>query len=182
MKEGSSTGSGHSADRKGRTLVVLRHAKADRGNTTDHERPLTARGRRDALAAGRWLAESGINPDLTVCSTSTRTKETWALAAMELGDGIATAMVRAVYDADLDDLLRVVRDTPNEVQTLLLVGHNPGLQDLVLALSGEGADDDLYVARTDFGTAAVAIIEVHGKWAVLSEGSCRLAGITVARG
>ncbi|MGQ0847340.1 MAG: SixA phosphatase family protein [Sporichthyaceae bacterium] len=177
MKEGSSTGSG-----KARTLIVLRHAKAERGNTTDHERPLTARGRRDALAAGRWIAEAGFHPDLTVCSTATRAKETWALAAMELGDGIATTMERAVYDADLDDLLRVVRDVPNDAHTVLLVGHNPGLQDLVLALSGEGADDDLYVARTDFGTAAIAVVQLHGKWAVLSEGAGRLASIVVARG
>ncbi|MGQ0467313.1 MAG: SixA phosphatase family protein [Sporichthyaceae bacterium] len=176
MKEGSSTGG------KVRTLVVLRHAKAERGNTTDHDRPLTARGRRDALAAGRWLAEAGVNPDLTVCSTATRAKETWALAAMELGDGISTAMERAVYGADLDELLQVVRDTPSEVHTLMLVGHNPGLQDLVLALSGEGADDDLYIARTDFGTAAVALVEIHGKWSVLTEGAGRLAAITVARG
>lgn len=175
MKEGSSTG-------RKRKLIVLRHAKAERGNTTDHDRPLTARGRRDALAAGRWIAEAELHPDLTVCSTATRAKETWALAAMELGDGISTAMARAVYEADLDALLRVVRDTPGEVRTLLLVGHNPGLQNLVLALSGEGADDDLYIARTDFGTAAVALVEVHGDWAVLAEGSARLAAITVARG
>ncbi len=177
MKEGSSTGSG-----KGRTLIVLRHAKAERGTTTDHERPLTSRGRKDALAAGRWLEENRLQPDLTVCSTATRAKETWALAAMELGDGITTTFERAVYDADLDDLLQVLRDTPNEVHTLLLVGHNPSLQDLVLALSGEGPDNNIYVARTDFGTAAVAVIELHGKWSVLSEGSGVLASIVIARG
>lgn len=177
MKEGSSTGSG-----KSRTLIVLRHAKADRGAYIDFERPLTGRGRKDALAAGRWLAESGLRPDLTVCSPATRAKETWALAAVELGDGIPTTFERALYGADIDDTLAIVRDTPNEVRTLCLVGHNPGLQDFVLAMAAEGEPEDLTMARTDFGTAAIAVLEVEGKWSVLSENTGRLGAFVVARG
>ena len=182
MKEGSSTGSGNPAGRKVRTLIVLRHAKAERGAYIDFERPLTGRGRKDALAVGRWLAESGLRPDLTVCSPATRAKETWALAAVELGDGITTSFERAVYTAEADDLIAVVRDTPSEVHTLCLVGHNPSLQDFVLEMAGEGEPELMVRARTDFGTAAVAVLEVHGKWSVLAERSGRLAAFVVARG
>jgi phosphohistidine phosphatase len=163
-------------------LIVLRHAKAERGNTSDHDRPLTGRGRRDALAAGRWLAEAGIKPDLTLCSTATRAKETWALAAMELGDGTATSFDRALYESDVDGLLALLRDVPGEVKTVLMVGHNPTLQDLVLTLAADGDPADLMAARTNFGTAAIAVLTLPGKWSVLDGGSATLTGFTVVRG
>jgi phosphohistidine phosphatase len=148
----------------------------------DHDRPLTGRGRRDALAAGRWLADSGARPDLTVCSTAARARETWALAAVELGEPVPTSYERSVYEADLDDLLGVVRDTPKDVGTLLLVGHNPGLQDLVLALAGEDRDDALIAARSDFGTCAIAVLSLPVHWRDAAEGQATLARFTVARG
>lgn len=166
----------------GRTLVILRHAKAEPGAATDHERALTGRGRRDALAAGRWLAEAKIRPDLAVCSTAARAKETWALAAAEFGDGIATSYERAVYTDESDGLLELLRLTPKKVDTLLLVGHNPSLQDLALDLAGSGStDDDLRAARENFGTAAIAVFEVDA-WADLVTGGAVLTRFTVARG
>jgi phosphohistidine phosphatase len=163
-------------------LVVLRHAKAEHGDTSDHDRPLTARGRRDALAAGRWLAERDLRPDLTVCSTATRATQTWALVATELGDDIPTSFDHGVYENDLDRLLGLVRDTPEEVDTLLMVGHNPTFQELVLALASDGATEDLFAARHDFGTAAVAVLSVPRHWSVLDQGAATLTGFTVARG
>jgi phosphohistidine phosphatase len=165
-----------------RRLVVLRHAKADRGQVADHDRPLTGRGRRDALAAGRWLADCGARPDLTICSTAARARETWALAAVELGDPVPTSYERAVYNADLDDLLGVIREVPAEVQTLLLVGHNPGLQELVLSLAGEAKDDTLVAARSDFGTCAIAVLSLPVPWQDAALGQATLARFTVARG
>jgi len=165
-----------------RQLIVLRHAKADRGAWADHERPLTARGRRDALAVGRWLADNDIKLDLTVCSTAARAKETWALAAMELGDGIPTMFERAVYTGESEDLLAAVRDVPGEVETLLMVGHNPALQDLVLDLAGDGPPELLLAARRNFVTSAVAQLAIPRKWSVLDFGEATLTGFTVARG
>jgi phosphohistidine phosphatase len=165
-----------------RRLVVLRHAKADRGQIADHERPLTGRGRRDALAAGRWLADIGARPDLTVCSTAARARETWALAAVELGDPVPTSYERSLYNADVDDLFDVVRDVPTEVKTLLLVGHNPGLQELVLALAGDAKDDTLVAARSDFGTCAIAVLSLPVPWPDAGVGQATLARFTVARG
>jgi phosphohistidine phosphatase len=165
-----------------RQLIVLRHAKAERGAYPDHERPLTARGRIDALAAGRWLLEAGLHPDLTVCSTAVRAKETWALAAAELGDGVPTVYERAVYGAEEDELIQVLREVDEHAKRVVLCGHNPGLQYLVLALAGSGSDEDLLRARRDFGTAAIAVLDVPGKWAKLAEGSAELTAMTVARG
>lgn len=165
-----------------RRLVVVRHAKAEPGAATDHERVLTGRGRKDALAAGRWLAEADIKPDLAICSTAARAKETWALAAIELGDGIPTHYDRAVYTAGLDDMLRVVSEIDDEVRTAIVFGHNPTLHSLVLALSGEGAPGDLAALRENFGTAAIAVISLPGTWSALVEGAGTLADFTVARG
>ncbi|MGQ0630671.1 MAG: SixA phosphatase family protein [Sporichthyaceae bacterium] len=165
-----------------RRLVVVRHAKAEPGAATDHERVLTGRGRKDALAAGRWLAQSGIKPDLAICSTAARAKETWALVAIELGDGIPTHYDRGVYSADLDDMVRIVSEIDDDVRTAIVFGHNPALHALVLALSGDGAPGDLAALRENFGTAAIAVISVPGTWSGLAEGAGTLADFTVARG
>ncbi len=165
-----------------RRLVILRHAKAERGTTTDHERPLSSRGRADAIAAGRWLAESKLAPDLVVCSTATRARETWVLAATELADGIPTTFERSVYSAELEDLLSLVRETPDEVATLLLVGHNPGLHHLVLTLAGSGAEALRREAQEHLATAGLAVVEFQGSWAGLAEGEGTLTEYAVARG
>jgi phosphohistidine phosphatase len=165
-----------------RRLVVLRHAKAERGNTTDHDRPLTPRGRADAIAAGRWLAESKYAPDLTICSTATRAKETWVLAATELEDGIPTSYERAAYHADVPDLMLLLRETSEDVKTVLLVGHNPGLHYLVLTLAGGGPEALLREAHEHLATAGIAVLEFSGKWADLGESDGTLAEYAVARG
>lgn len=165
-----------------RRLVVLRHAKAEPGAATDHARQLTGRGRKDALAVGRWLGEAGIKPDLTICSTAARAKETWALAAMEFGDDVATNYERSVYNADLDELISLVREIPDEIGTLMVVGHNPTLHTLVLALSGAGSERALSQVRDSFGTAAVAVLDIPGKWSKLDTGQATLAEFALPRG
>ena len=165
-----------------RRLVILRHAKAERGGTTDHERPLSSRGRADAIAAGRWLAESKLAPDLVLCSSATRARETWVLAATELEDGIPTTYERGVYNADVAELMPLLRETPDEVATLLLIGHNPGLHYLVLALAGSGAEALLREAQEHLATAGLAVIEFSGSWSALADGSGTLTEYAVARG
>jgi phosphohistidine phosphatase len=165
-----------------RRLVVLRHAKAERGNTTDHDRPLTARGRADAIAAGRWIAESKYAPDLVISSTATRAKETWVLAATELDDGIPTSYERGAYHADVPDLMLMLRETADEVKTLLLVGHNPGLHYLVLALIGSGPEALIREAHEHLATAGIAVLEFGDKWSDVAEGTGKLVEYAVARG
>jgi phosphohistidine phosphatase len=169
--------------RPSRRLVVLRHAKsAWPDDVADHERPLAARGRRDAPAAGRQLREMGCVPGLVVCSTARRTRQTWDLAAPELGTSPPVVHDPRVYDATVPALLDVVREVPDRVETLVLIGHNPGAQELVLRLAGEAAGDALQRARAKFPTAAIAVLTWTGGWAALEPGTARLTDFAIPRG
>jgi phosphohistidine phosphatase len=167
-----------------RRLVVLRHAKsAWPVGVADHDRPLGPRGHRDAPAAGRALAAADCLPDLVLCSTAVRARQTWELAARQ---GATPPPVRhepRLYAADVPDLLEVVREVPDEVGTLLIVGHNPGLEELVLTLAGDGLDDALADVREKFPTSAIAVLAWHGRtWRDLAPGTALLTDMTVPRG
>ncbi|MFE0404878.1 MULTISPECIES: histidine phosphatase family protein [Streptomyces] len=166
-----------------RRLVVLRHAKsAWPDELPDHERPLAARGRRDAPVAGRLLAEADCLPDLALCSTAVRARQTWDLACAQWGTPPPVRHDRRLYAAGVPDLLAVVHQVPPEVGTLLLVGHNPGLEELVLDLAGDGLDDLLDEVGTKFPTAAAAVLAWHGPaWRDLTPGTALLTDVMVAR-
>jgi len=167
-----------------RRLVVLRHAKsAWPPGVPDHERPLAPRGRRDAPAAGRALAEADCLPDLALCSTAVRARQTWELAAAQWGTPPSLRLDPRLYAADVADLLAAVQEVPPHVRTLLLVGHNPGLEELVLELAGDGIDDALERVRTKFPTSAIAVLAWHGdSWKSLALGTALLTDMTVPRG
>ncbi|MFI1357929.1 SixA phosphatase family protein [Streptomyces sp. NPDC020898] len=167
-----------------RRLVVLRHAKsAWPAGVDDHERPLGPRGLRDAPAAGRALAEADCLPDLALCSTAERARRTWELAAAQWGTPPPVRDDPRLYGADVPELLAAVREAPPEVGTLLLVGHNPGLEELVLELAGDGLDDALDDVRTKFPTSAIAVLAWHGdSWRDLAPGTALLTSMTVPRG
>ncbi|MGW1056458.1 SixA phosphatase family protein [Micromonospora rubida] len=150
-----------------RTLVLLRHAKAEPpGDDSDADRRLTARGDADAAAAGAWLARHGLLPDVVFCSTARRTRETWHGVALgmtgspdETGPAGSSPAVRyepAVYAAGPAELLALVRSAPPEATTVLLVAHNPGVSLLSAFLDPERADQqgmrtaDVVVHRTRF--------------------------------
>jgi phosphohistidine phosphatase len=158
----------------GRTLLVLRHAKAaGEPGVNDLKRPLTGRGRRNADAAGRWLLAQGIVPDRVICSSSERTRETWARLSAELGaagpDPGAVTFDRRAYDADAQGLLYLVAEQPDEAGTVLTVGHNPASHELVAELTG----------RRDiaFPTCALAVIRLTGSWADAAPGGGELAAL-----
>ncbi|MFB7460463.1 SixA phosphatase family protein [Streptomyces sp. NPDC088337] len=167
-----------------RRLVVLRHAKsAWPEGVADHDRPLAPRGRRDAPAAGRALAEADCLPDLALCSTALRARQTWDLASAQWGTPPPVRHDRRLYAADVPELLAAVREAPPEVETLLLIGHNPGLEDLVLELAGDGLDDTLERLRTKFPTSAIAVLSWYGPgWPSLAPGAALLTELTVPRG
>jgi phosphohistidine phosphatase len=167
-----------------RHLLVLRHAKsAWPDGVADHERPLAPRGRRDAPAAGRALAEADLLPDLAVCSTAVRARQTWELASAQWGTPPPVRLDARVYAADVVELLAVVHETPAEVDTLLLVGHNPGLEELVLDLAGDSLDDALDEVRLKFPTSAIAVLAWRGTdWHDLAPGTALLTDVIVARG
>ena len=166
-----------------RRLVVLRHAKSDwPAGVADHDRPLGRRGVRDSTAAGRWLVEHGDSPDLVWCSTAVRTRQTWEHVEAELAQPCSVNFEDRVYDAAVADLVDVLRQTPKKTSLVLLVGHNPGVQDLVLALADRASGDARALAETKFPTSGLAVLDVDGEWGDLGQGRAHLAAFVVPRG
>ncbi|MHB1738613.1 MAG: SixA phosphatase family protein [Actinomycetes bacterium] len=170
-----------------RRLVVLRHAKsAYPPGVPDAQRPLSERGRTDAPRAGRWLAAHVGVVDLVVCSPAARTQDTWALAGAALGP-VPVVVDPRVYGAAVDDLLAVLAEVDPAVGTLVLVGHSPGLPDLVVELVGPGPyPDPQEQARVasvagKFPTCAVAVLHTGHPWSGLPAGGARLVALTSPR-
>jgi phosphohistidine phosphatase len=167
-----------------RILVLLRHAKSAWPDVPDHERPLARRGQRDAPVMGRWLRAAGYVPDLVLCSTARRARETWQLAQAELGAAPQVRYSGGVYEAAPADLIGLARKMASSVRVLLIVGHNPAMEELALDLaSGEGATAAMALdrMRAKFPTAAVAVLDVTGGWAGLSRENTRLARFVTPR-
>ncbi|MFI6420399.1 SixA phosphatase family protein [Streptomyces sp. NPDC050842] len=158
-----------------RRIVLLRHAKADWSDESDHERPLAERGRADAPVAGRRLAGTGIAFDLALCSTAVRTRETWKLAVHELPERPKTVYEDRLYEASLGELIALLNETSEDVDDLLVIGHNPGMHALAEALAGE-ADGELLTRmnRSGFPTSAYAVLGFNGSWKSLEHGAARL--------
>ncbi|MGQ4273082.1 SixA phosphatase family protein [Terrihabitans sp. B22-R8] len=154
-----------------RRLVLFRHAKGEAPDPlNDYARKLAPRGQIAARGMGEWLAGQGIVPDLVICSGSARTRQTWSLAASAFDPAPELQFEDRIYEAEVETLLDVVREQDSEVYTLLLVGHNPGLELLtgLLAESGEPEVVDLFKAK--FPTAAIAIIDFEDvPWAAIEE-------------
>ena len=173
----------------GRKLVLFRHAKsAWPEGVADHERPLAPRGQRDAPVMGRWLREAGCTPDQVVCSTARRARETWQLAQTGLGMTPPVTFEPGVYEEAAAGLLALIRRTPATVGTLLVIGHNPAIEELGLMLAappGAGAaprpDDALEWMRMKFPTAAIAVLEFGEAWPALRQGQAHLAAFVTPR-
>jgi phosphohistidine phosphatase len=153
------------------TLVLVRHAKADTPpGLQDIARPLSERGRADAEAAGRWLAEHVGRCDLLVTSPARRTEETTARLLVAWGAEPPVVDEERIYEATLGDLLRLVRGL--DAGTVVLVGHNPGLSSLAEALTGE---------VLQLRTCGLAVLDVQGEWADADTTSCTLVRDHTAR-
>jgi phosphohistidine phosphatase len=157
-----------------RRLMLMRHAKADWPDVADQRRPLAKRGRNDAPVIGRWLREHGYLPDVVVCSSARRTRQTWELVAPELGGSPAVTFDDRAYDAGEMALLYLARELPAWCQAGLLIGHNPAISDLAASLTEPAAGDANPLAGVRFPTAAVAVLEFAGDWADLAPGGARL--------
>jgi phosphohistidine phosphatase len=158
-----------------RRIALLRHAKADWPQMADHERPLAERGRKDAPVVGEWIAAQGITPDLTLCSTAARTRETWKLVVSRLPHRPKTVYEERLYEAAPGELITVANEVSDEVRELLLIGHNPGIQGLAEALAG-GAEGDAQarLKQRGFPTSAIAVLAFNGSWKSLEPGVARL--------
>jgi phosphohistidine phosphatase len=158
-----------------RLLLVMRHGKSLRGPEfpTDHERPLAERGQRDAPRVAKLMQQQGVAPDLIVSSSAERALTTARLVQEELGD-VELQLEPVIYSSSVSDLLEVVCRLPDAAQCVLLVGHNPGLEELVDELTGR---DD-----TVLKTCSVAVLDVSAaSWEEVVPGSAKLKALMYPR-
>lgn len=143
-------------------LILFRHAKAETEAESgdDFDRALAPRGRREAKAMGEELAAQGVKPDLVLVSPSARTRETWELAAEAL-PGAEVRLESALYNAEAGAIRRLAERAGDGRGTVVVVAHNPGLQELALRMLLEGAAPASFLARAQrkFPPAAVAVFE-----------------------
>ena len=161
-----------------KTLYLLRHAKSSWDDPTldDFDRPLAARGRAAAPRIGAFMRAHGLIPEIVVCSSARRARETWALVADALDAEIETTRTDELFHGSPFRLLTVLRRAPDSAASLALVGHSPGIENLAARLSGPGSDvAGLNRLRGKFPTAALAVIELNvERWDAVEEGGGRL--------
>ena len=158
-------------------LLILRHAKSDWAqNVSDFERPLNSRGERDAPRMGRWLLAQDLQPDAVLCSPATRARQTLEAVCTQAHIPVQDIQwIDALYLAALENLLHQLHETPAKTRRLLLVGHNPGLEDLLLHLAQPP------VPRKSNGklltTAALARLRLAHGWSDLAPGTAQVLQI-----
>jgi phosphohistidine phosphatase len=151
-----------------RALFLLRHAKASSPALDDFDRPLAPRGRQDAPLVGREMKERGWLPELALVSSARRTVETWKLASAEFPEEPKVEFSRALYHAPPAKLTAALHAVPETCRSLLLIGHNPGLEELAAMLAGPDSDQGALAAvKEKFPTAALARFAFEGPWAEL---------------
>lgn len=170
-----------------RTLVLMRHAKAEAFAASDQERPLAPAGRRQAVAAGESLAAAGLQPDAALVSSAVRTRQTWELLASRLGRAPLPEVRDDLYDATARTALDVLRTVDDAVVTLLVVGHEPVMSSLSLLLAAggdrrEGPGDvelagDLGQVRLGIPTATRCVLTLDGDWSDLAPGGAVLRSL-----
>lgn len=153
--------------RGSRRLLIVRHAKAGYPDgVSDHDRPLTERGERDATALGQWLVRERFVPDVVLVSTATRASATWELAARALGVEPEVHVERRLYNADADTVLELVRTYGGDAHTVAVVGHEPGLSTLARTLADPQTSDPAELAGLGdrFPTAGVVVLRTRAEW------------------
>jgi phosphohistidine phosphatase len=165
-------------------LLVLRHAKSDYPfGVEDHDRPLAARGEREAPLAGRWMVENGMVPDYIVCSDALRARATCAWVGSELGEkGPTPYLDSRVYGADETTLLAIINETPETVGTLLVIGHLPTVQDLGMRLASvDSSEEDVMEMATRYPTLGLTAMEIEKPWSELDGRDARITHFVVPR-
>jgi phosphohistidine phosphatase len=159
-------------------ILLLRHAKSAWGQPglDDHERPLNKRGERAAEAMAEHIVHNAPRPDLILCSTAVRTRQTLAPLVHRLTNPVPPiALEKGLYLASEQALLVRLRAVPEDVRTVLLIGHNEGIGELAAALAGSGDPASLDYMHEKFPTGALATLEVaHGLWRDLAPGAAEL--------
>jgi phosphohistidine phosphatase len=158
-------------------LLLMRHAKSswDDALLSDFDRPLARRGRDAAPRMACELVRRGWQPEFALVSPAARSRETWELSVAEFAAKPAKSFPVALYDASAPTLLGEVRQTPESVRVLLVIGHNPGLEDFARLLASDSSEARaLKQLGAKFPTAALAHFTLNGGWADLETGAARL--------
>lgn len=161
-------------------LLLLRHAKSDwSGNLSDHNRPLAPRGRKAATRIGAFMRKKGYVPATVLCSTAERTRETLDLLLPTLRADPAIRYDQALYLAEWPALLATLRSTETVDTPLLMIGHNPGIEQLAinLVLQPQDADERARFEHLErkFPTAALAVLDFdEPHWGAVKPGTGRL--------
>jgi phosphohistidine phosphatase len=163
-----------------RNLVLMRHAKSAYPElVVDHDRPLASRGVRESGLAGDWLRANLPVVDSVLCSTATRARETLA------GTGIdaPVSYIERLYGAAPGTMIEEINRVPDDVNTLLVVGHEPTTSAVALILAGDDGTDVAAVERisTKFATSAIAVLRVAGRWDQVGPGGAALVDFHVPR-
>lgn len=143
-----------------RRLLLLRHAKAERlqSGGRDQDRVLAPRGRSDAQKLGVYLARHSFIPDRALVSTAVRTRETWELLAAAFTKAPPVRFEERLYNASPQTILQVIKETEPKIRMLLVIGHNPALQELAAMLIASGDIDARERLGEQFPTSALAAI------------------------
>lgn len=154
-----------------RRLFLLRHAEAGRPPATpDHERPLSAQGSEDATSMGVYMVEAGLLPQVALVSTSVRTRSTWELMQKTLPTLVPAVFEGRIYESTFEQILSAIRATANEHESLIVVGHNPGLHRLALHLIGRADRNAFARLSNDYPPGSLAIIDFDAAgWADIAE-------------
>jgi phosphohistidine phosphatase len=162
-----------------RRLLLVRHAQAAEG-PVDADRPLTERGARHAAAIGSWLEQAGLVPDRVLVSPARRAAHTWELAATPLAPDRQPILDGRIYDNTVEALLAAIRETPEEVRTLAVVGHNPSVGALADVLDdGQGGPAARRDVEAGFRTGGLAVFVLATPFAAIGPGGATLSDFTV---
>jgi phosphohistidine phosphatase len=168
-----------------KTILLLRHAKSawSEPRLDDHDRPLSRRGEQAAKAMADHIARKEPRPDLILCSTAMRTRQTLAPIVKRLrAPAPPISLEKALYLASEDILLAHIRALPDDVATVLLIAHNDGIWQLAASLAGRGPADALAALREKYPTGALVTLRVPDRpWRDLAPGSAELAAFVRPR-
>lgn len=165
-------------------LMLMRHAKSDwHGDVADHERPLSARGHRDAPLIGRWMVDNDAVPDLIITSTALRARQTCIWVCQELGEKAPTPRLEPnLYAASATEMLTVINHVPETATSVLVIAHLPGIQNLAMRLASVDSDEDSVVdLATHYPTAGLTVLNHAGQWAELDGRDADVTDFVVRR-
>ena len=168
-----------------KNILLLRHAKSawNIPHQSDHDRPLNDRGERAARTIAAHMAAKAPRPDLILCSTAARTRQTLAPLVETLGSPTPPiSLEKQLYLASESELLERLQTLPDDVETVLLIGHNEGIGELAAALAGQGAGEALHRLREKYPTGTLATLALRqGPWSALAPGACELVAFVRPR-